>query len=112
MPRCCSHLPSKCKSCSRRNRQQLVVSPDGHEDSLTINQDAWFSLVTLEAGHTVDYSLNKPDHGVYVFVIAGAVECAGESLAHRDGLGVSGAGNLSFEATAMAEVLVIEVSMG
>jgi len=96
----------------RGNRLQLVVSPDGHDGSLSINQDAWFALVTLEAGHTVDYSLNKPDHGVYVFVIAGAVECAGESLAHRDGLGISGAGSLSLEATAMAEVLVIEVSMG
>ena len=96
---------------SRRNRPQLVVSPDGQGDSLTINQDAWFSLLTLEAGHAVDYSLHAPDRGIYVFVISGAVECAGESLAHRDGLGISEAGSLTLEATGMAEVLIIEVPM-
>ena len=75
----------------RRNRLQLVVSPDGRDDSLSINQDAWFSLVALEAGSELEYTTRDPAYGVYFFLLDGQLDCAGESLAPRDGMGISGA---------------------
>ena len=44
-----------------------------------------------------------------VKVYSGRIECAGESLGHRDGMGINGAGHLSLHATDTAEALLIEV---
>lgn len=95
----------------RRNRLQLVVSPDGRDDSLSINQDAWFSLVALEAGSELEYTTRDPAYGVYFFLLDGQLDCAGESLAPRDGMGISGAERLSLSTRYGAGVLLIEVPM-
>lgn len=57
---------------------------------LWIYQQAWFSWGELEAGTRAEYALKSPgSFGVYVFVIDGEVEVAGQSLSPHDGLGVS-----------------------
>lgn len=45
----------------RRNKFQLVVSPEKDNGSLWINQDAYFSLVNLEKGKDVSYNINKKE---------------------------------------------------
>jgi len=39
----------------RKNKFQLVVSPDGRENTVSINQDAFFSLSDLKEGKTIEY---------------------------------------------------------
>jgi len=95
----------------RQDKFQVVVSPEHHEGSLWINQDAWFSLTNLSEKSTIEYSLKKKGNGVYVFIIEGNVNINGEELQRRDGLGLWGDDRFSITAESNAEVLLMEVPM-
>jgi quercetin 2,3-dioxygenase len=95
----------------RHNRLQTIVSPDGANDSLWIHQNAWFSMTRLDAGKTVDYTINAKENGVYAFVISGTATVNGQSLEPRDALGVWDVAQLHIEASGEAEILLLEVPM-
>jgi quercetin 2,3-dioxygenase len=94
----------------RKNKFQIVVSPEDPE-AVWINQDAYFSLGTLEKGITLDYKVRKKGNGVYAFVLNGDVTVNDERLQKRDAIGISETDLLYLEATDNAEVLLIEVPM-
>jgi len=93
----------------RRNRFQAVVSPEKDGDAVWINQDAWFSLADAESGAQLDYALHDSGNGLYVFVIDGELEVAGEILTQRDAIGITGADSVTFSARRASEILAIEV---
>jgi redox-sensitive bicupin YhaK (pirin superfamily) len=100
------------KAEDRANKLQVIVSPDGtSDDSVKINQDAWFNLGTLDKGTNVNYQLHDKSHGVYVFVIDGDVTVNGQVLNKKDGLGISETEALSITADSNSEVLLMEVPM-
>ncbi len=95
----------------RKNKFQLVVSPDKDNGSLWINQDAYFSLVNLEKGKDVSYNINKKGNSVYLFLIDGSITAAGEKLDKRDGMGIEDTNEVAISAREDSELLVIEVPM-
>ena len=95
----------------RRNRFQLIVSPEGREGSLAINQDAFFSLVDLDEGTSEEYKFYDAQNGVYFFVVSGDVEIEGHKLTSRDGLEVWEASSVKILPLSKAEVLVMEVPL-
>jgi redox-sensitive bicupin YhaK (pirin superfamily) len=95
----------------RLNKWQLIVSPDKSDDSIWINQDAWFSLAKLEKGKSLNYSLHKKGNGMYVFILKGDTMAAGQSLNSRDGLGMSQTDEINFSTETEAEILLIEVPL-
>lgn len=98
-------------SSKRKNKVQLVVSPSGNEDSITINQDAYFSLADLDDGHSLTYQMNIVNNGLYVFVISGAVTIGDSVLEQRDGAEISDVTAVSLIANNVAQVLFIEVPL-
>ena len=94
-----------------KNRFMPIVVPRGQAGGVWIHQDAWFHIAEIEEGASAVYKLKDPSHGVYVFMIKGEVEVAGEKLGLRDGMGITGAADLEFKASNYSEVLVIEVPM-
>lgn len=96
---------------ARLNRFQTLVSPERHPDTIWINQDAWLSLADLEPGADISYTKQKPESGVYFFIVEGAVEIAGHELARRDGLGLTEERQVSVKGLIRAEVLCLEVPM-
>ncbi|MGE3725804.1 MAG: pirin family protein [Candidatus Sericytochromatia bacterium] len=94
----------------RLNQWQTVVSPEPGK-GVWINQEAWFSRVDLSAEQEISYTPHSPDHGMYLFVLAGKIVTAQEELHQRDGLGVWGTDKLTLKATEASEVLLIEVPM-
>lgn len=94
----------------KKNKLLTVISPDDN-NAMWINQDAYFSLGSLDKDTTVDYTVKKNGNGVYVFVLEGEIEAAGEKLGKRDGLGVTETDRFSVKANDKAEVLIIEVPM-
>lgn len=96
---------------ARANRWQVLVSPLLVEGGLWINQDARLSLVRLDAGKEINYSVVFPGNGVYIFVLEGRVEADRRPLESRDGLGISGKDSFSIRALETSEVLAIEVPM-
>jgi len=97
------------ENADRQNKFQLVVSPDGRDKSLAINQDAYFSLAQIDAGKIVKYPLHQEGNGTYLFVLEGQVEVAGEQLAKRDALGLWDNEAMDIRATEDAQLLCMEV---
>lgn len=95
----------------KKNRFLTVVSPKQEGEAIWINQDAYFSLGSLEKDVKVDYNIHTSGNGAYIFVLGGEVEVAGERLAKRDGMGISEADKFTVKANENAEVLIIEVPM-
>jgi quercetin 2,3-dioxygenase len=95
----------------RKNKWQVVVSPDTAEQALNINQDARFSLVDLDAGKSIGYQMKWKNSGLYLFVIEGAAKVAEKPLSKRDALGVSETDQVEIEAVSDSQLLAIEIPM-
>jgi redox-sensitive bicupin YhaK (pirin superfamily) len=95
----------------RHNRFQTVVAPDGDSAAVGINQDAWFSLGDFDAGQSGHYPIRQNANGVYLFLIDGEIEVAGETLAQRDAIGINHSTGLDIRAIADSQLLVIDVPM-
>ena len=88
-----------------------LVGSMGTGSPLEIRQDAFIARASVDAEHPHEYRLHKKENGVYVFVINGDAEVAGERLHARDALGVSGVDSLDITADAHADILLIEVPL-
>lgn len=95
---------------SRLNKFSLVVSPDGRDGSVSINQDAFFSLADMESGKILSYKKYLAKNAVYVFVLKGELELNGQHLFARDGVGVT-TDDLSLKSFQDSEVLLMEVPL-
>lgn len=95
----------------RINIVKTLVSPEKNKDSLWINQNAYFSLCTLQKNKSVTYDLNKPGNGIYIFLIEGEVNIEKELLKKRDAIGIEEADKLDISANEESEILFIEVPM-
>ena len=93
----------------RKNKIATVVSPDGREGSVTINQDAFFSLTDIDAGKSVHYDQKLAGNGVYVFVLNGEIEIDGKKFGARDGVGITDFSSIELKALKNSEVLLMEV---
>ncbi len=92
----------------RKNAWQTLVSPLG-EQSLMINQDAWFSRTSLQKGKQLSYELNGEKQGVYLFVFEGSVTVGDLELNIRDGAGIWDTREINVVAKEDSDVLLIEV---
>lgn len=95
----------------KRNQILLGISPDGRDGTAQINQDAFFSLSSLDAGQVLDYRMHLPGNGVYVHCAAGAVEIAGHQLLAGDAIGVYETESFPIKAAETAELVFVEVPM-
>jgi redox-sensitive bicupin YhaK (pirin superfamily) len=95
----------------RKNSFQTVVSPEKNEESVWINQQAYFSLCNLEAAQVITYTLHNPSHGAYIFLIEGKITIDGEELENRDGMGVWETSSIALKGISDSEILIIEVPM-
>lgn len=95
----------------RDNKFQLIVSPEKHENTMWINQDAFFSLGNFEKGISENYSLKKKGNGVYLMVIEGKISVEGNALEKRDAIGISETDLIKIKADERSEILIIEVPM-
>jgi redox-sensitive bicupin YhaK (pirin superfamily) len=98
-------------TAARLNRWQAIVSPRKVDEALWINQDARFSLVSLENGLSIPYSNAFSGNGVFLVVISGAVKIKDTALGKRDALGIYDTDEFTVSATENAELLAIEVPM-
>lgn len=98
------------RSTQKKNEFGLMVSPDGSTPAV-LNQDAWFSMGTLDAGIVKEYKLHRKENGVYLFVIEGEVEINNTALSKRDGIGLWEVESITIEVLKDSTVLLIEVPM-
>ena len=93
----------------RLNSIQTVVSPVIDSVSLWINQNAYFSLSSPVSGKYFEYNINSKNNGIYIFVISGSVEIAGEILLKRDAIALENIETAEIAAIDDSEILIIEI---
>jgi len=95
----------------RLNKFCLVVSPDGREGSITINQDAYFSLCDLDVGKSISYTRKQTGNGLYILVLSGEIDVNNQNLGARDGLGIEYFESVEIKAHSSTELLLMEVPL-
>lgn len=95
----------------RHNKLQQILSPNADDQGVWIHQDAWFHMGRFDEGVSAAYQLKKPGNGLYVFVLKGTIEIAGQTLETRDGLGIEDFETLDITAKTDSEFLLMEVPM-
>lgn len=105
------HYEQRSLGPARKNEIELLVSGDEKDEVLYINQDAFVSRVSLDAGREVEYALKLPENGVYIFVTKGSVCVDDQDLADRDALGIWDTKKVAIKAIIPSEFLIFEVPM-
>lgn len=93
------------------NQFLQILSPNADDDGVWIHQDAWFYMGNFNQEKKLEYELNKAENGVYVFVIDGALELAGQKLEKRDGMGLWEIEQIQIHIKTAAKILLMEVPM-
>jgi hypothetical protein len=94
----------------QKGQGTLVISPDGRDGSLEVNQDTFFTIANLK-DESFHYDRKMNGNGVYIFVISGEIEIDGKSFSARDGIGITEFDQLKFAVKGESEVLLMEVPM-
>jgi len=95
----------------RKNKFQVVASPEKDNGSLWLNQNVYFNLGNFDKGQTAKYERKLKNNGMWLFVIEGEVEVNGEKLERRDSMGISETDAADLKFTKDSKVLIIDVPM-
>ncbi|MEM7182927.1 MAG: pirin family protein [Spirochaetota bacterium] len=95
----------------RAGKFQLVVSPDGSENSVQINQDAFFSLVDLSSGNSLEYKKYREENGIYFFLLDGEIKINNSVLKTRDALATLRKEQITLQAIQDCGLLIMEIPM-
>lgn len=93
----------------RRNRLQLVASPDGADGALSIRQNAKIYLSQLDEGGVVSHEL-APGRSAWLQTLRGAVRLGDLQLAAGDGAAISDEQRISIVASEESELLLFDLN--
>jgi len=85
------------KQFSRENGLNLIAAPDGREQSLKIQQDAYLYHLILEAEQSLVFSI-ATGRVVYLHLISGLLQLDDTELKPGDGATISAADQIKFQA--------------
>jgi quercetin 2,3-dioxygenase len=88
---------------------RLVASPNGQDESLTIQQDASIYLAAPKSGQRIEYQL-APTRHAWLQVLRGAVSVGRNALRAGDGLAVSDENGLSIAAVQDSEIMLFDLA--
>jgi redox-sensitive bicupin YhaK (pirin superfamily) len=92
----------------RRGRWVLLVSPDGHDGSISTHQDALMFGALLMSGESLDYRFETDRQG-YLHLARGKLRVGNVTLKQGDGLQIRKHGVLELEGIEDAEVLLFDM---
>lgn len=96
----------------RHNKFQQVLSPNSNDSGVWIHQEAWFSMIDIDEGKSMNYRLKNPEkNGVYLFVLNGKATINNQLVEDRDGYGLWNTSEIEIVANSNAELLLMEVPM-
>jgi len=102
----------KFNETGRAEKWQLLVSPNGIDDSLWINQNAYISLIETKGEIETAYQPKENGNGVYFMLIDGKAQIDEHILQKRDAAGVwDFNGPLEIKLLANSKLLAIEIPM-
>jgi redox-sensitive bicupin YhaK (pirin superfamily) len=93
---------------SKRGKLKLIVSRDGRDDTVKINQDAQIYAAVLGAGESVTHATTQ-ERKLWIQVARGAVRVNGEALKAGDGAAIAYDDKVAIESTTESEVLLFDM---
>lgn len=96
---------------AKKDEFYQILSPNADDQGVWIHQDAWFNMADLTSGKELEYQLQREDSGVFVQLIEGNIEVAGNILSGRDAIALTETISVKIKAGSEARVLVMEVPM-
>ena len=93
----------------KRGALRLLASPDGANDSLAINADAWVYAGLFDGDERAELALD-PARKAYVHLVRGALAVNGQALAAGDALKLEDESTITLAQGHDAEVLVFDLS--
>lgn len=96
-----------------RNTLLNVVSPGDKNDgnALWIHQQAFLSMGVFDTAQSLQYNVNLPENGIYLFLIEGELEINGDTVNERDAYGIVEFETVTITTKAPSKILIIEVPM-
>lgn len=90
-----------------------VVSPKDQNDgnALWVHQKTFFNLGIFDENTAVNYPIQIPNNGVYLFLIEGEIEIKNQILTARDAIGITATTAIDIKINSTAKILLIEVPM-
>jgi redox-sensitive bicupin YhaK (pirin superfamily) len=88
----------------------LIVSSEGENNSLDINQNSKLWIGKFGAEHQIKLPVTE-NAGIYIFVIEGNVQFENKAINRRDAIGVYHTIVFDFKVTAGSHILIIQVPM-
>ncbi|OUD27732.1 pirin family protein [Flavobacterium sp. FPG59] len=90
-----------------------VVSPKDQNDgnALWVHQKTFFNLGIFDENTAVNYPIQIPNNGVYLFLIEGEIEINNQILTARDAIGITATTAIDIKINSTAKILLIEVPM-
>jgi redox-sensitive bicupin YhaK (pirin superfamily) len=92
-----------------KNNFLTLVSPEGENNSLIINQNAYLSYIDLEKGREIQYSKKSIENGLYIFVLSGTCILDDIHINALDGVGLKQNNRIDLLAKEDCQFLVIEM---
>lgn len=92
----------------KRGRLCLIVSPDGRDGSVTIQQDAFLYATLLHSGEAVKYT-PTPNRNIYVQAVRGAATVQGQTLMAGDGARITQETAITLVTPKEAELLIFDL---
>ena len=99
------------RDLEKENEFFQILSPSPDDQGVWIHQQAWFNLGNFTGNTATTYKLHNENSGLYVFVLNGKVEVAGNELSDRDGLGILETRKVEFNVEKDTRLLLMEVPM-
>ncbi|GAA3606391.1 pirin family protein [Flavivirga amylovorans] len=98
---------------AQKNELQTVVAPKDklEGDALPISQQAYIYRTDLDTNNSISLTVKSENNGLYIFVVEGQLEIAGNTLNSRDAIGISETEGISIEAKESSKLIIIEVPM-
>ena len=98
---------------SKINTFVNVVLPFDKNDgnALWVYQQTFFSLGIFDANESIDYQINIPKNGVYLFLISGEIEIDNIVVNERDAVEITNCESFKINTKAKSKILLIEVPM-
>lgn len=87
----------------------LVISNDGRDGSIPINQNADMYISRLNSGDSIRFESNQT-RNVWLQVVKGQLTVNGEKVAAGDGLAASGENTLEISAGVDSEVIIFDLA--
>lgn len=92
----------------RRGRLALLASPDGRDGSVVIHRDAELWGGFFDVGEHATHEL-APGRGVWIHVVRGSIEVAGQRLSEGDGMAIEDEPSIDIKGVDDAEIILFDL---